>query len=361
MKKAIKTASLVLLVIAAIFSSSCSTDRGTPVMTLQDASVTDHMFEYWVDSYKAALLSRYADAKDTDEFWDKPLGDGATAESYFYDLTYDYIRTNLVSMYLFDEFGLEIEDEDREKASDIIDELEESYANGNRNDFNRALAKYGVNADLLEEIYIEEQKSVYVYNHVFENNILVVGDAEKEEYLNDNYVRIRQIYINNKYDFDKSYYDDAGNFVMIDLDEAVKAEKDAKVEEVKALLDSGADFDEVYEKYSEETAYPNGYYLSVTTQNLPSELITNAFSLAVGETAQFESDYGTHFIKRLEMNEGAYADSANSDFFDDFTESVYESVFEDYIASYYDKIEVDEEAIKNYTIRNSPPNYYFQY
>ena len=36
-------------------------------------------------------------------------------------------------------------------------------------------------ADLLKEIYLEELKSTYVYNYVFENAVLTVGDEEKEE------------------------------------------------------------------------------------------------------------------------------------------------------------------------------------
>ncbi len=352
---------IILVCVCMVAVPSCGAGRGEPVMTLGDASVTDHMYEYWMCSYKAALMSQYSDAKDTDEFWDMKLGDGATAESFFYDLTYNYIESNLVAMYLFDEFGLSIEDEDREKASEIVSDLEEAYAGGNRNDFNRLLANYGVNADLLLEIYLEELKSTYVYNHVFENGILTVGDEEKEKFLQDNYVRIRQIYINNKYDRSKSSYDESGNFKMAPLDEAAKAEKDRLVTEALYELSEGADFDEVYEKYSEDKEYENGYYLSVTTKNIPKELINRALTLEVGESATVETDYGTHVIKRLETDEGAYGKEENADFFGDFKEQVYESVFSDYISSYYDRIEVDHDAIAKYTIRDSLPNYSFQY
>ena len=99
-------------------------------MTLGDKSVTDHMYEYWMCSYKAVLMSQYSDAKDTAEFWDMKLGEDTTAESFFYDLTYNYIESNLVSMYLFDELGLELEDEDCEKAEQIVSDLEGAYAGG---------------------------------------------------------------------------------------------------------------------------------------------------------------------------------------------------------------------------------------
>ena len=361
MKKISKRILISLVALAMLFCASCRADRGTPVMTLGDKSVTDHMYEYWMCSYKAVLMSQYSDAKDTAEFWDMKLGEDTTAESFFYDLTYNYIESNLVSMYLFDELGLTLEDEDCEKAEQIVSDLEEAYAGGNRNDFNRLLANYGVNAELLLDIYLEELKSTYVYNHVFENGVLEVSEEDKETFLDDNYVRIKQIYINNKYDRAKSSYDESGNFVMAPLDGEQKAEKDNKLTEAAYELSTGADFDEVYEKYSEDKEYVNGYYLSVSTQNIPRELINSALSLEVGESATVETDYGTHIIKRLEMNGRDYEDEANSDFFKDFSEQVYESVFNDYITSYYDKIEVDKEAISKYTIRNSLPNYSFQY
>ncbi len=361
MRRTLKAALLIAVVLSMMLTASCKVNRGTPVMTLEDASVTDHMYEYWMCSYKAVLMSQYSDAKDTDEFWDMKLGEDSTAESFFYDLTYNYIESNLVSMYLFDELGLEIKDEDREKAEEIVSDLEEAYAGGNRNDFNRLLANYGVNADLLLEIYLEELKSTYVYNHIFENGILSVTDEDKEAFLQDNYVRIRQIYINNKYDRTRSSYDESGNFNMAPLDEETRAEKNAILTDAAYELASGADFDEVYEKYSEDKEYANGYYLSVSTQNIPRELIGSALSLEVGESATVETDYGTHIIKRLDLNGHDYDDEANADFFTDFNEQVYESVFNDYVTSYYDKIEVDEEAIAGYTIRDSLPNYSFQY
>ena len=361
MKRIILKITSMLIAAASLISlAACSSKKGEPVMTLGGSVVTDRMYEYWMCSYKASLMSQYSDAKDTADFWDMKLGD-KTAEDFFYELTYDYIESNLVCMYLFDKYSLEIDKEDRETAKSIIDDLEKEYADGSRNDFNRLLANYGVNADLLLDIYLDELKSTLVYNHVFENSLLTVGDEEKEDYLNKSYVRVRQIYINNKYDYERSSYDSDGNFIMADLSPEAKAEKDAKAASARAELDAGADFDEVYEKYSEDTAYPNGYYLSLSTENLPQELINNAFSLDVGESAEFESIYGTHMIMRLEMDKAPYDNDENADFFGDFKNEVYESVFTDFVTSFYDEITVDSEAISKYTIRDSLPNYSFQY
>ena len=74
MKKYLRILLALTLALSSLLASSCSSSRGTPVMTLGDESVTDHMYEYWMCSYKAVLMSQYSDAKDSDEFWDMSLG-----------------------------------------------------------------------------------------------------------------------------------------------------------------------------------------------------------------------------------------------------------------------------------------------
>ncbi|MBR3639630.1 MAG: hypothetical protein IKN50_03400, partial [Clostridia bacterium] len=108
---------MALSFLAALFS--CGRDTGKPVMTLEDKTVTDRMYGYWLSSYKAVLLSQYADASDSDDFWDMKLSEGFSAEDFFEELCSNYIKSNLVAMYLFDVLGLEIEDEDEKTAENI--------------------------------------------------------------------------------------------------------------------------------------------------------------------------------------------------------------------------------------------------
>lgn len=355
----IRIMSLVITLLT-VFLPSCGVDRGKAVMTLGKSAVTDKMYQYWVCTYKANLLRRYSDAKDAPEFWDKKLDGKTTAEEYFNGLISDKIKANLVSMYLFDEYGLELDEDDVATADEIIAEYLESYANGDEKRFDKLLSIYGVDRELLREIFIEELKSTYVYNRIFEKGTVAVGPMMKEQYLADNYAHIKHIYINNKYDPSKSYYDESGNFVLMPWGDDEKAGQDAKVEAAKAALDT-EDFDKVYKEYSDETSYPNGYYVCATTAGLPTELIERALSMEIGETAIFESDYGTHIVLRLDVEKGAYASEEYSDFFDGFTDAVYEKAFDDFIASYYERIEIDETAVKEFTVRWAEPNYSYRY
>ena len=354
---------LICLLLTAVFllsAASCKKSEEVAVMTLGDSVITENMYSYWISSYKANFLTSYSDVSDTEEFWNSALTDGLTAEQFLSQLVLEYVQMDLVSMYLFDEFGLKITSEDKKAAESIVADMLE-YAGGNKTVFNQALSAYGVNYKMLCDIYLQEFKSTYVYDYVFENNVLIVDDDVKQEYLEENYARVRHIFINNAYDTEKSAYDADGNFVMEPLSESAQAEKDQKIADAVAALENGTDFDTVYEEYSEEKAYKNGYYLSASTTGLPSELITNAFKTEIGETATFTSQYGTHIIMRLEMDTAPYKNEDSEDFFEDFTDAVYENTFMEYVRSYFDKIEINSEALSAYSIKDALPNYSFQY
>lgn len=356
----IKTTICTLLCIFTLLSFSSCKEAPPSAMTLGGASISEGVYKYKLCSHKAQFLSTYSDMSDTDEFWDQMLTDDMNAEEFLTNLANDYVKMDLISIYLFDEYGMKTSAADKKAASDIISDLKE-VSGGDKKSFEKILSQYGVDEKTLLQIYLDEYKTTYVYNYVFENGIINVGDSEKQEFLEENYVRIRHIYINNSYNYDESYYDDDGNFIKVALSEEEQAKKDAKIEKVRKALADGDDFDSVYEKYSEETAYKYGYYLSSKTEDLPSELIVSSFTLDVGETLELESEYGTHFIKRLEMDEGAWKSSANEDFFGTFKDDVYESEFVEFMRSYFDMIEVNDDIISKYSIREVLPNWSYQY
>lgn len=358
--KTVKKIICITLCIASVFVFAACGKEQKAAMTLEDCAVGEEAYRYWVSTYKAQFMNQYSDMSDTDEFWNQEISSGVTAEDFLTELVNEYVKMNLVSIYLFDEYGLKISSEDKQAASDIISDFRE-ISGGSKKALETILSEYGVNEKTLKQIYLDEFKTTYVYNYVFENGVLSVGDSEKQNFLNDNYVRIRHIYINNSYDYDKSYYDADGNFIKTSLSDSAKAEKDRKVEKVRAALANGDDFDSVYNLYSEETSYKNGYYICNKTEDLPDELILNSFKLEIGESMEFETEYGTHFIRRLEMDEGAWKSSANEDFFQTFSDDVYESVFTDFIKSYFEKITVNDDIVKLYPVRDALPNWSYQY
>ena len=153
------------------------------------------------------------------------------------------------------------------------------------------------------------------------------------------------------------------------LDEDEKKEKEQLVAELKELLinkntdydyillkdDINLSYEELWEKYSDDKFYPAGLYETSqpsAEQLANSNVLSAAYQSKVGEiktvTAKryFEGDssleneeitvkpgdyfeYGTIFVKRLELDEAPYEKKVNKDFFDKdtFEAAVYNYVY----------------------------------
>lgn len=359
---------LGLLLLLSACLQGCSEDTSAPVLTLGNVSISENVFHYWASTYKGDFLYRYEDVENTEEFWNGELIDGMSAAEYFDAVILENVQYTLVCMQLFDEYGLVISASEKESIQDLISDYLTEYAEGNRNLFNQALGEYGVNMDLLEQIYIDDAKTTKVYDYLYgEGGQTPIDDSQLEEYYQENYVHFQMIFVNNKYqyqtDSNGNYITDSdGYYETEELDADVKAQKDEIIETVLTGLASGEDFNDLYETYSELKAYTNGYYFSKSTtynDQIYYDLIQEALDMEVGETATVEGDYGTCIIQKLELDAGAWQNEENGDFFDGFEDTVGDTVFRNFLRERFDDIEVDTDAIAAYSIGTVTPNYTF--
>lgn len=359
---------LGLILFLSVCLQGCGNDSSASVLTLGDVSISENAYHYWASTYKGDFLYRYEDVKNTDEFWESELIDGMRAAEYFDAVILENIKYTLVCMQLFEEYGLVISASEKESIQDLIVDYLKEYAQGNRNLFNQALGEYGVNMKLLEKIYIDDAKTSKVYEYLYGDEGKSPLDTEQlEEYYQENYVRFQMIFINNKYqnktDSNGKYITDENGLILTEeLDETTKAQRDEAIQEVQNRLANGESFADLYEMYSELKDYKNGYYFSkATTYNdkIYYDLIQKARTMEPEETATVEGDYGTCIIQKLELNEGAWEDKDNEDFFDNFKDTVGDTVFREFLRGYFDDIEVDTEAIAAYSIATVTPNYTF--
>ena len=138
----------------------------------------------------------------------------------------------------------------------------------------------------------------------------------------------------------------------------MQAEKQFVIDAIDAALANGEDFETVYNTYSEDQYYENGYYLTRDIDFIP-EVVDAAFALEIGEWQKVESDYGVHYIKRLSLADKAYAEDANADFFPDYENTVKSALFVDYIRSFLPEVTINEAVIDRYSMTDSPVNYRF--
>lgn len=367
MKNKIKKAvALFLAVIMCFVLVSC--DDTPAVMELEGNEVTAAMYHYWASRAKGEYIYSYEDVQNTDECWKKDLGNGQTVAEYFDAVTLQTVKENLVAMKLFDEYGLEITKSEKEGVAGYIGDLIKEYADGSEKMMNTVLSEYGIDTDILEKIYLEETKSTKVYNYLFgENGKTPVTDKQYEKSYTEGYVHFQLIYINNSYSYVEDengnrVTDDNGVYKTEPLTGKVKEEKDREVAEAEKLLTDGGDFYTVYEKYSEVKDYENGYYYPVNEafgDEVFYKLTAAALKMENGEWQKVETDSGTCFLLKLELDSGAWKNEKNADFFGDFKDTVKEACYREVLGKYFDKITVDEEAIKEFSVALVTPAYTF--
>ncbi|MBQ8641395.1 MAG: hypothetical protein IJ480_04195 [Clostridia bacterium] len=344
--------------------TGCGGDTGKVVMSYGDSEITENVFRYYLSYYKNIYLQTYSDMEDTASYYQTVLPDGQTAEEYLFNMTVENVKLTLICMELFDRSGLTVSDAMEEDIDAYLNDLVAEYAGGDKKALNAELAQYGVNIDMLSGIYIDQEKSGFLFDYMFgDNGIRPLTDGEKQTYYEENYSHIYHMYVNDAYYYpmtEEGYTqtDENGNLVTAPLTEEMLAEKNAVIAAIDTSLEAGSEFMDVYNVYSEDRYYANGYYLTRTT-DFVEEVVDAAFSLEIGEYTKVKSEYGTHYVLRAALDEAPWASEANADFFDTFEDSLKSELFMEYVSGYLPEVQADMEALSAYSVEASPVNYRF--
>ena len=357
-KKIARVTALFLALVMLFALVSCAKKKQEVAFELGDQQITVNMYRLWLSRVKGVYSSA------GDDIWDEVNDDGKTYNEVFTGFVTDNAKTFVSAMHLFSELELELPKSEIKEIDDTMADLLEERGDGSKSTLNSYLSVYGVNYDILREVYIIEAKLDYLEEYLYgANGTEKITDEEKEEYYSENYVRIKQIFL---YTSNKPITDDEGNFTYDadgnvatrDFTDAEIAAQEKKAEGILDMLSKGEDFSALMDKYSEDKAneqYPGGYYFTKSSQYV-TEVVDLAFSLEVGKFAMAKSDYGIHIILREELDEGGYATSANADFFTDFEPTLISLKLSERLSEFKDDIIVHEDVIAKYNIKNSVVN-----
>jgi hypothetical protein len=122
-------------------------------------------------------------------------------------------------------------------------------------------------------------------------------------------------------------------------------------------------FEKMIEKYNEDESqaeYPNGYYFlksSKYSYGYINDIVGELDSMQTGEVRIVESDYGYHVIMKYELDKGAYSDSDNAEWFENFASGVIQWLFTKKCESYVDMIVIDEKLASGVSIIDVKPNF----
>lgn len=361
MKKKV-TALLIALLCVSTSLTGCNTSK--VVMSYGDSVITENVFKYYLSYYKNIYLQTYSDMKDEASYYQTILPDGQTAEEYLFNMTVENVMMTLICMEEFDKAGLTIADSVKNEVDEYLTDLVNEYAGGDKKSLNATLSQYGVNLKMLSGIYMDQDKSSYLYDYLYgDNGTIGVTDEDKQTYLEENYCHVIHMYVNDAYYYpltEDGYVqtDSNGNYITSPLTEEMLIEKNATIEAIDTALAAGEDFIDVYDTYSEDHYYENGYYLS-QSMDFIDEVIDTAFSMEMNTWQKVHSDYGTHYIYKIPMDASPWNSEANADFFDDFETTVASELFMEYVRTYLSEVEVDWEVLNTYSVEASAVNYRF--
>ncbi len=348
---------LAVLLLSLCFAS-CSPSMGDTLMSLEGERITVNMYRLWLSRIKG----NYGGSDE--DIWNETGEDGKTYNEIFTGFVRRNAMTFLSAMYEFKKLGLTLPEETLKDIDETMAAMLAERGEGNKQTLNSELALFGVNYDILREIYVIEAKLNYLEEYLYgDGGVEEITDNIKNEYYEDNYVRVKQIFL---YTANKPVTDENGNFVYgddgyvqtRDFTEEELASQREKASQIMTSLTSGQDFDLLMTSQNEDSAaesYPNGYYFTKSSQYV-DEVIDAAFELSEGDFKMVESEFGIHIIKRLPLDEAGYASSQNSDFFTDFEDTLRTEVFTARLSAYEEKIKTDEELIAKYDVKSSNSN-----
>jgi len=355
---------------------------------------------------------------------------GTTYNDYYTNEILENSKIYLAALALFEEKGLKLPDSYIDDIDARLDSLIENDADGSKSKFNSILSAYGVNYKILREAYFVEAKISYLQDELFGQNGSKISPELLEDYFSKTYVRFKQVFLytykiiyetdengdsiyykedgtvaydtdgtpkkddSGKYIKDKQgntiYYNDDGSIAydktkgtrktMVDSNgnvmvEDLSAEKINQLkQDAEAIMSEATEgdyvkFDALIEEHNLDSGmskYPNGYYVTATTDYDSPEVIKALFEMKEGEVRLVQSEFGFHVVMKYELENKPYENKANADFFVDgetgeylFMDNLIATLFADYLEKYTADIVVNKELLNGVDIKSIGANFYY--
>lgn len=223
------------------------------------------------------------------------------------DLLNDTCKTSFEQLYLLKqkvaELGLEID-----ALTQVTFADEYSYFKSLFNteaDFKMFLKKAGMTEEEFYQIYLE--KTCYqdlIYNYYLDPDVGLAKYTDDD--IHEFFLSLTDYAAKNIL-FAYATTDADGNALDASTVEQYRQQAKTEAEDALAKIKSGElDFDDAVNELSDDSSlalYPDGYGFKEGDGTLPEVFTTACKELNIGEYAIYESDYGFHIIKRLDLED----------------------------------------------------------
>lgn len=180
------------LLAGSVVLTACS-DKGKTLLELDGHTVSANQYQFLLSRVKGSLY--YAGySVDSSTFWDMVIdSDGNTYDEYFRNAALTDAKRYLAAAVIFEEEGLVLP----QSYKDAIDEDIEEFIRdaGSKAALNNQLSAYGVNLDMLRDLYELEAKYAYVQAYLYGADGEKIAANVRYEYLTEYAVCFKQVLI----------------------------------------------------------------------------------------------------------------------------------------------------------------------
>ncbi len=180
------------LLMGAVAMTACS-KRGTTLLELNGNTISVNQYQLLLSRVKGSL-AHAGYSVDSSTFWDMVIdSDGNTYDEYFRNAALTDAKRYLAALAIFEEEDLVLP----QSYKDAIDEDIEEYTRdaGSKSALNSQLSVYGVNVDMLRDLYEIEAKYAYVQDYLYGSDGSKIAANVRHEYLTQHAVCFKQVLI----------------------------------------------------------------------------------------------------------------------------------------------------------------------
>ncbi len=180
------------LLVGAAAMTACS-KKGETLLELDGYTITANQYQLLLARVKGSL-AHAGYSVDSSTFWDMVIdSEGNTYDEYFRNAALTDAKRYLAAAAIFEEEGLVLPQSYKDAIDEDIDEFISDA--GSKSALNSRLSAYGVNVDMLRDLYELEAKYAYVQAYLYGAEGEKIAANVRHEYLTEYAVCFKQVLI----------------------------------------------------------------------------------------------------------------------------------------------------------------------